>query len=96
MYSCNDFLSFLAFYCNRRQNNIARLFYTCGWVTYLLNISYFSLTQNLMTTLCHFIIYGRSVRERDPAGTDTGCEAVLVGGTQCPQPAATQKFSHKK
>ena len=36
------------------------------------------------------------VRGRDPAGTDTGCEAVLVGGTQCPQPAATQKFSHKK
>ena len=27
----------------------------------------------------------------NPAGTDTG-GAVLVGGTQCPQPAATQKF----
>ena len=30
------------------------------------------------------------------AGTDTGGEAVLVGGTQCPQPAATQKSFYKK
>ena len=49
-------------------------------------------TMILQSLLYHIIVqYASGIRRGR-----TREEAVPVGGTQCPQPAATQKFFHKK